>query len=152
MSAMESVKIWLHVIGDYKANGYTKLVEVLESKIGMCSEQFERKLTDTDMKDNRLYLSSEIVKKGVLPSLRQGITEEDIEKGIMVKVYDCEGETYEMELKRYKTRYVLQQEWVKFKADHPSIESGDGVKVWIFPDLQTQQLCFVITTFKPNAN
>ncbi|KAK9926814.1 hypothetical protein M0R45_024025 [Rubus argutus] len=95
-------------------------VPSLRQLIEICSEPFEKQLTNSDVKDDqsRLAMSKEDVEKRLIPLLNEN---EDLSLGIPAG-------------------------WKTFRHDHNLVENQDFVTVWMFRNAATGNLCFVIQT------
>ncbi|XWS26801.1 hypothetical protein CRYUN_Cryun26dG0061400 [Craigia yunnanensis] len=119
-------------------------VACLNGLIGRCSKPFEKQLTETDVKVRqcRLSLHKFDVKNAVMPLLKE---EEDCSEGIPVKVYDADGKEYPMTFITWSSKlHVLKEGWITFCNDHSLLAHQDFVTLWVFRNLQTGYLCFVI--------
>lgn len=119
-------------------------VPSLRQFIGICSEPFEKQLTHTDVKNDqaRLAMSKEHVQKRLIPLLNEN---EDLRRGIQVTTYDSEGKSYPMVFKIWVGKLpVLTGGWTAFCQDHNLVEMQDFVTVWMFRNVATGCLCFVI--------
>ncbi|XWS17311.1 hypothetical protein CRYUN_Cryun33cG0056300 [Craigia yunnanensis] len=121
-------------------------VACLSGLIGRCSKPFEKQLTESDVEARqcRLSLNKCDVQNAVMPLLNE---EENCSKGINVKVYDADGKEYRMTFKIWSSKiHVLKEGWRKFCHDHSLLAHQDFVTLWVFRNLQTGYLSFVITS------
>lgn len=119
-------------------------VPSLRKLIEICSKPFEKQLTNNDVKDNqsRLAMSKEHVKKHLIPLLNEN---EDLSRGIQVTTYDLAGKEYPMVFKIWVSKiHVLTSEWKTFCHAHGLVKKQDFVTVWMFRNIATGKLCFVI--------
>ncbi|XP_022732656.1 putative B3 domain-containing protein At4g03160 [Durio zibethinus] len=121
-------------------------VPCLNGLIGRCSKPFEKQLTESDVKVSqcRLSINKIDVAHAVMPLLKE---EEDSSEGIPVKVYDADGKEYPMTFITWSFKlHVLKEGWINFCNDHSLLAHQDFVTLWVFRNLQTDDLCFVITS------
>ncbi|KAG4194641.1 hypothetical protein ERO13_A06G065650v2 [Gossypium hirsutum] len=121
-------------------------VPSLNGLIGRCSQPFEKQLTETDVnsKQCRLSINKVDVENAVMPLLKE---EENVEKGIRVKVYDANGKEFPMTFKLWAHKlHVLKEGWIEFCTDHALLAHQDFLKLWVIRNLHTQDLCFFITS------
>ena len=127
-------------------------VPSLQQFIQVCSEPFEKQLTRTDVKDDqsRLAMSKDNVEKHLIPLLNE---DEDLVHGIVVKAYDLAGKEYKMTFKIWAHKvHVLTTGWKEFCKDHELVPIQDFVTLWMFRNLATDNLCFVIEVRKLNVS
>uniref|UniRef100_A0A2C9WAK8 TF-B3 domain-containing protein n=1 Tax=Manihot esculenta TaxID=3983 RepID=A0A2C9WAK8_MANES len=119
----------------------------LDGLIGKCSKPFEKQLTSSDVRpdQSRLTMNKADVVRCLLPLLNR--EEENPCQGIKVKTYDMQGNEYDMAFKLWASKvYVLTTGWKNFFIKHGLIENEDFVTIWMFRNLQTNKLCFVISS------
>jgi hypothetical protein len=119
-------------------------VPSLQQFIEICSEPFEKQLTSSDVKDgqSRLAMGKEDVQKRLMPLLNEN---EDLNDGIEVTTYDLAGKEYQMKFKTWVSKiHVLTGGWKAFCHDHDLVEYQHFVTVWMFRNIATGNLCFVI--------
>ena len=123
----------------------------LHSLIQICSKPYEKQLTRSDVKDDqaRLAMSKEHVINHLIPLLNEN---EDLYQGIQVITYDLAGKEYPMVFKIWASKiHVLTGGWKTFCHEHDLVEIQDFVRVWIFRNVATGNLCFVIDRVERNA-
>nr|XP_011466877.1 PREDICTED: putative B3 domain-containing protein At4g03170 [Fragaria vesca subsp. vesca] len=123
-------------------------VPSLHQFIGICSEPFEKQLTPSDVRDgqSRLAMSKEYVQKRLMPLLNEN---EDLNEGIDVMTYDLAGKEYPMKFRTWVSKiHVLTAGWKAFRKDHKLVENQHWVTVWMFRNIATGKLCFVIEVRK----
>ncbi|KAE8735384.1 Interactor of JAZ, putative isoform 1 [Hibiscus syriacus] len=119
---------------------------IAEGIIGRRSEPFEKQLTATDVnsKQCRLSIPKEYVAAAVSPLLKE---DEDIRRGIPVKVYDGEWKEYSMTLMHWSNKiHVLKEGWMEFCTDHGFLALRDFVTLMVFRHRRSDGLCFQITS------
>ncbi|XP_024183460.1 putative B3 domain-containing protein At4g03170 [Rosa chinensis] len=119
-------------------------VPSLHKLIEICSEPFEKQLTCSDVRDDqsRLAMSKEDVQKHLMPLLNES---EDLNEGIDVTTYDLAGKEYPMKFKTWVSKiHVLTGGWKAFCRDHQLVQTQHFVTVWMFRNIATGNLCFVI--------
>ncbi|KAM7260478.1 hypothetical protein ACFE04_016219 [Oxalis oulophora] len=129
---------------NYRPPSHILQIPGLEGLIGLCSKPFEKQLTESDVKidQSRLVMSKFYVEKHLKPLIW---SEENPRDGIPVTVYDIHGNIYPMEFKVWSERtYVLTAGWKKFSVYYGLTKITDFVTAWMFRNLATGKLCFVI--------
>ncbi|KAI8553814.1 hypothetical protein RHMOL_Rhmol05G0045400 [Rhododendron molle] len=123
-------------------------VRNIRDQIGKFGVPFEKQLTVSDVKEDqsRLTITKDLVAEFIDPMM------DDDEKvlsrkldGILVLVYDSEGNQYEMKFKMWggKSR-VLTSGWKAFCNANKFVAHEDWITIWACRHKKTQQLCFVI--------
>ncbi|KAL4611287.1 hypothetical protein ACB092_08G113000 [Castanea dentata] len=105
---------------------------------------------EKDFKECRHYLSKTAVKKFLFPLLKNEELRDNIihQQGILVKVYDVQGNAFPMQFKQTsckKKRYMLTRGWTGFCNQHGLRAFKDFVTLWMFRHKETEKLCFVIS-------
>ncbi|KAL6227993.1 hypothetical protein ACLB2K_001947 [Fragaria x ananassa] len=74
---------------------------------------------------------------------------EDLNEGIDVMTYDLAGKEYPMKFRTWVSKiHVLTAGWKAFRKDHKLVENQHWVTVWMFRNIATGKLCFVIEVRK----
>ncbi|KAF5732110.1 hypothetical protein HS088_TW18G00799 [Tripterygium wilfordii] len=118
----------------------------LEGIIGSnCSKPFEKQLTPSDVEDGQSRLAIHI---STVKELKKLLNEdESLSDGIPVTVYDVNGKEFNMEFKVWASKlHVLTGGWKTFCHHHKLIQDKDFVTLRMFRHVQTQKICFLITS------
>ncbi|KAK1397235.1 TF-B3 domain-containing protein [Heracleum sosnowskyi] len=129
---------------------YFPRVAALHGLVGECSPPWEKQLKGSDLLkgQRRLLLKQSYAKQYLYPLLSSREIDKLKRDGILVNVYDGEGNMYEMIFKLWGTKaHVLTSDgWLEFYRDHNLIEEIDWITIWMFKHVHTHQLCFAIVS------
>ncbi|KAJ0112859.1 hypothetical protein Patl1_02614 [Pistacia atlantica] len=112
------------------------------------TEPFEKLLTITDLRPDQSRLS--LNKTHVQQCLVSMLTEdENLTLGIPVTTYNINGKPYPMIFKLWCSKvYVLTSGWTEFQQENKLTAGEDFITIWMFRNVESGKLCFVITSRK----